>query len=209
MSPQSAQPILNWGDRTRWQTGSSQQILLLFRETSALRAPQWALRTLGNPPPALGSPEMQLMHWGDTREDRDDDQGAEIFDVWGQSWVWGALREESYNHLTGQEESQALHRTGYDEDKLKWERCLKTSSKSLLSPTLDKTPSEVPQQPASCCLTKPNGCHIHNYRKSLICLQDLLCACLVYTVTHPAEHKGRKKFSKFLSYLTWKFHSVF
>lgn len=31
--------------------------------------------------PALGSPEMQLMHWGDTREDRDDDQGAEIFDV--------------------------------------------------------------------------------------------------------------------------------
>lgn len=152
------------GVRTRWQTGSSQQTRLLFRETSALRACQWALKTTpGKPSPVLGSPEMQPMQWGDTREDHQDDQVAEAPDVWGQSWVLRALRGESYNYLTESRRRARLsteehsNRTGCDEDKLEWERCLKPSSKPLLSPGLDKTPSEVPQQPVLCCWTKPNG----------------------------------------------------
>lgn len=152
------------GVSTRWQTGSSQQTRLLFRETSALRACQWVLKTPpGKPSPVLGSPAMQLMQWSDTREDHQDDQVAEAPDVWGQSWVLRALRGESYNYLTESRRRARLsteehsNRTGCDEDKLEWERCLKPSSKLLLSPSLDKTPSEVPQQPVLCCRTKPNG----------------------------------------------------
>lgn len=136
------------GDRTQCQAGSSQQTRLLFRETSALRASKWAPKTsLGKPPPALGSPGMQLV----TPERVTPERTLPWSGGWG---TWCGRTELGFGSSERRKlQHQALHRGAQHQDRMWWGQVTvgempKTSSKPLLSPSLGKAPSELPQQPA-------------------------------------------------------------
>lgn len=99
---------------SQYQTGGGQDTRTSWEQSTDQAALQ---RDLSNE--SIPGRWKSTSGFGLPREDLHDDQGTEELNTRGQSWGLGALRGKSNTHLTGQEESQALHRGASGQDMMR------------------------------------------------------------------------------------------